>query len=183
MAEGNVGSGMYGAAKSAPHAMLRRVPRFTLDPADEHFLTSAPKRFVGTFDVPRPAADIWLDLVRDKSLDWCRVLSGARWTSPRPFGVGSTRDMPVGLGALVVHEKYFLWEEGRRKAFFVEAASLPLFKRFAEDYVVEETGAASCRFTWTIAAEPLPHTRPGAPVNALLAKSMFADTRRHFDAR
>jgi hypothetical protein len=60
---------------------------------------------------------------------------------------------------------------------------VPLFRRFAEDYVVEETSPTSSRLTWTIAAEPFAATRPGAPVNALLARSLFRDTRRHFDGR
>ena len=159
------------------------MPRFELEPADAAFLDSAPVRYVGTFDVPLPAADVWLDLVRDKSLDHCKVLAGAQWTSPRPFGVGTTRTMRTTLGALVFEERYFRWEEGRRKSFTgVAMGNLPLFRRFAEDYLVEPTGAASCRFTWTIAGEPSQLGRPGAPVNARLVRSLFRDTRRHYGA-
>jgi hypothetical protein len=32
--------------------------------------------------------------------------------------------------------------------------NMPLFKSFAEDYVVVPTGADSCRFTWRIAITP-----------------------------
>jgi hypothetical protein len=160
--------------------------RFTLKPCSESFLTAAPKRYVGTFEIDRPGAEVWAELTRDGALDFCRMLSGARWTSPRPFTVGTTRTMKVTPGLLAVDETYFIWDEGPpvwRKAFYVNAASLPLFRRLAEDYVVEETGANSCSFTWTIAGEPLPLARPGAPINALLARSLFADTRRHFNAR
>jgi hypothetical protein len=156
------------------------VPRFQLQPADAAFLESAPKRFVGRFDIPRPAAEVWAELTRDGALDFCRMLSGARWTSPRPFGVGTTRTMKVTPGLLVVDETFFRWEEGRRKSFYANATSLPLFRRLAEDYLVEAVSPAACRFTWTIAGEPRPLARPGAPVNALLARSLFADMRRHF---
>ena len=154
-----------------------------LEPADDDFLATAPVRYVGTFDIPKPAAEVWLQLTRDGALDHCRVLRGAEWTSPRPFGVGTTRTMRTRGGVLALDEVFFRWEEGRRKSFYARRTNLPLFRRFAEDYLVEPEGESGCRFTWTIAGEPLPLARPGAPVNFLLAKSLFADTRRHFEAR
>jgi hypothetical protein len=68
--------------------------------------------------------------------------------------------------------------------FSVERSNVPLFRRFAEDYVIEPT-AAGCRFTWTFAAEP----RGPAAVRAidhLMQRGIFGamarDTRRHFRA-
>jgi hypothetical protein len=153
---------------------------FALEPADEDFLTSAPVHYSDTFEIPRPAEDIWRELTSDKPLDWCRVLS-IRWTSPRPFGVGTTRQATVMRGSKV-QERYFLWEEGHRHAFYVTEASAPLFRRLAEDYVVEPDGPSRCRFTWTIALEPTLLGRLGGPVNGLILKSLFSDTRRHFNA-
>lgn len=134
-------------------------------------------------DIPLPPDRIWADLTSDDTLAWCRLISRATWTSARPFGVGTTRTVRLRLGLLTVDERYFRWEEARRQSFYVYQATLPLFRRFAEDYVIEETSPGSGRLTWTIAAEPYPATRPGAPVNALLARSLFGDTRRHFGAR
>ena len=158
------------------------MARFKLQPVDETFFETAPSRFVETFEIAQPVSAVWAEMVADGALSFCRVVSGAKWTSPRPFGVGTTRSMPVLFGALVVDETYFRWEEGRRQSFFVDSASLPLFRRFAEDYVFEETAPTTSRLTWTIAVEPHPAARPGAPVNALLFKSMFKDMRRHFAA-
>jgi hypothetical protein len=158
-------------------------PRFSLQPVDEGFFDAAPKRYVDAMEIPLPAERVWADLTSDATLDWCRMLTSVTWTSTRPFGVGTTRTVRVAPGALVIDERYFRWEEGRRKSFYVVKASLPLFRRIAEDYLVEETSPTSCRFTWTIAGEPTPLARPGAPVNALLARSLFRDTRRHFTAR
>ena len=157
--------------------------RFKLQPCDERFFDTARARYVEAMDLPVPAQQVWADLTSDDTLGWCRAISRATWTSPRPFGVGTTRTVRLRGGLLAVDERYFHWEEGRRKSFHVVAASLPLFRRFAEDYVVEEVSPTSSKLTWTIAAEPLPATRPGAPVNALLARSLFRDTRRHFGAR
>jgi hypothetical protein len=157
-------------------------PWFKLKECGAEFLDSAPQREVGVFAIPRPAASVWEELTSDTTLDWCRALAGVTWTSGRPFGEGTTRTVKTPLGALVLKEVYFRWEEGRRKSFYVSEATLPLFRRFAEDYLVEELSPSSCRFTWTVASEATPAARPGNPVNALVTRSLFADTRRHFDA-
>jgi hypothetical protein len=153
----------------------------TLAPADESFLSSAPTRYSETFAIARPAEEVWRDLTADKPLDWCRELSG-RWTSERPFGVGTTREMKV-LGAMKVQEHFFIWEEGRRYAFHGTEANLPVFKRLAEDYVIEPDGPDRCRLIWTVALEPSTLGKAGGPANAFLFKRLFKQTRRHFDAR
>lgn len=159
-----------------------RRPWFKLTPGDDEFLASAPQREVGVFEIPRTANDVWSALTADDTLSWCRALSGVTWTSPRPFGTGTTRTVRTPLGLLVLNEIYFRWEEGRRKSFYVSEGTLPLFRRFAEDYVVEQTSPSSCRFTWTVASEALPAARPGNPINALITRSLFRDTRKHFGA-
>ena len=55
-----------------------------------------------------------------------------------------------------------------------------MFRRFAEDYLVEPTGETSCRFTWVIAIEPRGAFRIANPVNGALLETLFADTRRHY---
>lgn len=157
-------------------------PWFQLRPADEAFFDSAPQRHAAVFEIPQPAASVWEALTAENTLDWCRSLAGVSWTSPRPFGVGTTREVRLPLGAMVLREVYFRWEEGRRKSFYISEATLPLFRRFAEDYLVEEVSPSSSRFTWTLASEPSALGRPGAPLNALSARSLFRDTRRHFGA-
>jgi len=103
-----------------------------------------------------------------------------RWTSPRPFGVGTTREVKALAGTTTLREHYFLWEEGRRHSFHVTETTSPLFKALAEDYLVEPRGADACRFTWTVAVELSALGRPGAPVNRALLKTLFTDTARHY---
>jgi hypothetical protein len=158
------------------------MQRFKLQPVDEAFLETAPWRFTEAFEIARPAGEVWAELVADGALSFCRSLRGARWTSPRPFGVGTTRTMPALFGALVLEETYFLWEEGRRHSFYADRASLPTFRRFAEDYLVEPTSETTSRFTWTIAVDPSPIGRPGKPLNTVIVRGLFKDTRRHFSA-
>ena len=77
----------------------------------------------------------------------------------------------------------FAWEEGRRQSFYADRTSLPMFRRFAEDYFVEETSPTTSRFTWSIALDPTPVGRVGKPLNTLIVNGLFSDTRRHFPAR
>ncbi len=102
------------------------------------------------------------------------------WTSPRPFGVGTTREVKALRGANKLRERYFLWEEGRRHCFYVVEATAPIVKSLAEDYLVEPRGEDACRFTWTIAVQPSALGRPGTPVNRAILKTLFTDTARHY---
>lgn len=147
-----------------------------LRPIDEAFFDAAPMRFARTWDVAVPAADLWRELT-DRPLHWCRGLS-IHWTSPRPFGVGTTRHVGV-LGILQADERFFLWEEGRRSAFHFTRTNLPLFEQFGEYYEVEPAGAQACRFTWRLAARPSSIGRPGAPLMSALVASLFRDTARY----
>jgi len=153
----------------------------SLLPVEEGFFSSAPVRYTDVFAIPRPAEEVWGEFVSDTPLEWCRGLS-IRWTSARPFAVGTTREAKSLGGAMKLQERYFIWEEGRRQSFYVTAANVPVFSRFAEDYVIEPDGAERCRLTWTFALEPTPLGRFGGPVNGIVFKRLFADTRRHFHA-
>jgi hypothetical protein len=159
-----------------------KIHKFTCEPVDESFFSSAPVVLTGNFEIDLPASSVWDDLVSEHPLAFCRILGGnaVHWTSPRPFGVGTTRRVNALKGLNDVDELYFIWEEGRRKAFYVTESGNPMFKRFAEDYLVEPRGDDACTFTWTIAYEP---TLLGkGPVNKLVMKTMFADTAKHYKA-
>jgi hypothetical protein len=149
---------------------------------DEGFFTSAPSIHEARFSIPRPAEEVWRELSGDHPLHWSRLLS-IHWTSEPPRGVGSTRIVNVLGGAAKLKEHFFIWEEGRRYSFYATETNLPVFRRFGEDYLVEPDGSDRCRFTWTVGIEPTPLGRPGGPLNAILFRQLFAETRRHFSAR
>lgn len=134
----------------------------------------------GRFEVGQSAAALWADLTGENPLSWCRIIQRIEWTSPRPFGIDTTRTAYSLAGTNVLRERFFRWQEGRRKSFYVFEASMPLFRAFAEDYLVEPTGEDSSRFTWTIAAEPNPIAALANPFNRRLLSTLLTDTRRHF---
>jgi hypothetical protein len=141
-----------------------------LEPADDEFFTSAPhvfryqKRFAATPE------QVWESLTSDVSIAaWGPTIKEVKWTSPRPFGVGTTRDV-VAPGGSTMRERYFRWDEGHSHAFYVYESSLPLLRRFAEDYIVEPDGAETL-FTWVVAIEPKDAFRLPAKVLAPLLKA------------
>ena len=145
-------------------------------PIDLSFFDTAPNVYEDQWDIDVPAARFWPDLV-DNPLHWCRGLK-IRWTSPRPFGVGTTRHVGV-LGTIQADEHFFLWEEGVRFAFHFTRSNLPLFRRFGEYYEVLPTGPDSCRFIWKLAAEPTLIGRVGSPLTSVIFSSLFRDTTRY----
>jgi hypothetical protein len=159
-----------------------RGPSFKTLSVDESFFDSAPLLLRDTMEIPLPAPRVWEELTADGALTWCRIIRATAWTSPSPFGIGTTRTVRSLGGLQVFQERFFRWEEGRRQSFYVFEANTPLFRRFAEDYLIEPVSEGACRFSWTIAVEPRPVARPGEPVNRRLLATLFRDTRRHFGA-
>lgn len=158
-------------------------PWFSCEPVDESFFETAPVRMRARFEVPQPAAEVWDELCGDRALHWCRILQRVTWTSPRPFAVGTTREVKALWGANLLREHYFRWEEGYRHSFYVVEATAPLARSLAEDYLVEPTGESSCRFTWTIVFAPTTIAIPGLPLTKMLLHTLYTDTRDHYGLR
>ncbi|MGE5612754.1 MAG: SRPBCC family protein [Bacillota bacterium] len=145
-------------------------------PIDESFFATAPESHERTWVVPQSAEEFWADFI-DRPLHWTHGLR-IRWTSARPFGVGTTRHVGI-LGLIQADEHFFAWEEGRRCGFYFTNANLPVFRSFGEFYDVEPIDAGTCRFTWRLAAEPAPMGKAMTPVTRVLLASLFRDTDRH----
>lgn len=153
----------------------------SLESVDESYFDRASQRFFRTWSIAQPAEKVWAELTSEQPLHWVRGLR-LRWTSPRPFGVGTTRQGKTVGGAVTIDEYFFIWQEGRRYAFYLTKMNVPLFRSLAEDYVVEPDDADGCRFTWRMAMTPSTLGRPGAPINKLMANRSFGDTGRYFNA-
>jgi uncharacterized protein YndB with AHSA1/START domain len=160
---------------------------YEVEPADDDFLASAPYVFSYSRRFAAPSEKVWESLVSDDSLaSWSATVNAVRWTSARPFGVGTTREVVLAPGVTRVRERYFHWDEGHRHSFSVYQANVPIFRRFAEDYVLapETSTDGSTRFTWTVALEPkrafaVPF-KALAPVLKLAFGKMAADGERYF---
>ena len=122
------------------------------------------KRFAATPE------QVWEQLTSDVSLAaWGPSIKKVTWTSPRPYGVGTTRDV-VAPGGSTMRERYFRWDEGKSHAFYVYESTIPILRRFAEDYIVEPVGDQTL-FTWVVAIEAKDRFRLPVKVLAPLLKA------------
>jgi hypothetical protein len=157
--------------------MLSRMATWhPLEPVDESFFSTAPHIYRFPVELSVPPERVWESLVSDGSLaDWGMGIKLA-WQTPRPFGIGTSRQVTLPLGLMTVNERFFIWDEGTRYAFFVESANRP-------DYVVQKTATGS-RFTWTIAIEAQPKFRHlvalGGPGNKLAFGQTARAAKKYF---
>lgn len=161
------------------------MPRFTLESVDPDFFTTAPHIFRYVKHFAAPPQRVWDSLTSDESLAaWGPSVTHVTWLSPRPFGVGSSREVALAPGVVKVHETFFRWEDGRRYSFAVDHANIPSLRRFAEDYLVEPAGDGQTQFTWIVAIEPKPAFalpfKALAPVLKTAFGRMASDGQRYF---
>jgi hypothetical protein len=83
---------------------------------------------------------------------WALPIQRVEWTSPKPFGVGTTRTVYM-MGGMTGYEEFIEWQPGKRMAFCFVGCSKNATDKFIEDYQVEDLGNGSCRVTWTMAME------------------------------
>lgn len=107
------------------------------------------KRPAVVYDFPFPAKQLWASLLDGPA--WGEWLDGleVEWTSPKPFGEGTTRT--VKLGNMVIEEYFFGWEEGKRMSFRFARSTLPI-RALIEDYHVIENpdNPNACRLEWGV---------------------------------
>ena len=157
---------------------------YPLEPVDESFFDTAPYVHSYPVDLPVPADQVWAALTSDQSMGaWKLPVKSLTWTTPRPFGVGTEREVILTGSSFGIRERFFRWDEGKRMTFSATECSRPLLRRFAEDYVVEERPGGS-RFTWTIALDPAPKARwlfrASDPLNRVAFRAVPRAARKHF---
>jgi len=155
-----------------------------MQPCDETFFATAPYVYRFPIDLPVPPERVWESLTSERSVSaWGLGVQAVEWSSPRPFGIGTTRTVTLPLHSMTAHEQYFVWDEGKRHAFFLREANRAFLRRMAEDYLIEPS-PSGCRFTWTFAIEPLPKTRGlltiGSPINRLAFGRMARSSKSYF---
>jgi hypothetical protein len=163
------------------------MPWFALEPAGAELFDTAPHVFRYRKHFAAAPETVWESLVSDESLSaWGKSVTSLTWTAPRPFGLGTTREVVLAPGLAKVHERYFRWDEGTGYSFYVYEANVPMFRRFAEDYTISPEGSGT-RYDWAVAIEPrsalsLPF-KALAPVLKATFGRMAADGEKHFAGR
>ena len=164
------------------------MPAYPLEPFALDFFDIAPVTHRFSVNLPVSPATAWAELTRQNTLDWCRIIKSITFTSPAPYGVGTTRSAELAPGYVKLSEKFFCWDEdpeaGRyRNAFYVEQANVPGLKAFGELTEIEPA-PIGCRFTWSFAIElagVMAKTSKFAnPVSAKTFATIETDTVKHF---
>ena len=83
---------------------------------------------------------------------WALPIRKVEWTSPKPYGVGTTRSVHM-MGDLVGYEEFVAWERGKRMAFSFVGCNKDVTEKFLEDYRVTDLDNGSCRVEWYMAME------------------------------
>jgi len=129
--------------------------RYPMEKTDASFFDSAPARFDNSVEIPVPAAIVWKILEDDHSWTvWAGVIDRVEWTSPKPFGLGTTRTVTMAKGLMIGWEAFIAWEAGKRMGFCFTEATMDGVARFAEDWQVTPTGNNSCSVRWVMCMEP-----------------------------
>ncbi|MEM7288155.1 MAG: SRPBCC family protein [Actinomycetota bacterium] len=127
------------------------------------YLDTAPVHGTIEHDIPA-SADVTFRALEDAESwpEFIGPITEVIWTSPPPFGVGTTRTIK-GRGTSI-DEEFWGWEDGRSMGFCFAAANVPVFAAFAEEWRVEPTGDDSCRLVWRYAFETPRLALPLQPV-------------------
>jgi carbon monoxide dehydrogenase subunit G len=160
---------------------------YPCEPVDLDFISEAPFRFVSTVDLAITPEQVFEVLSDAQSWPhWASVITKVTWTSPQPYGVGTTRTVHM-RGGIIGDEEFLSWEPHSHMAFRFNQASTNSIAAFAEDYWVVPT-AGGCNLTWVMAMKPngtaarLGMTA-GRPVMGWLFQRFLHNLRRYTDRR
>lgn len=117
------------------------------------FLYTARIRITGRQRIGAPKEDVFQYLkIGENWPVWHAQISSVEWTSPEPFGVGTTRTVVIN-NRFTAHEDFILWEENERFVFRFLQSDIPLATALAEDFRLRDQGGGTCELEWTVAGE------------------------------
>jgi len=155
--------------------------RFTLEPHDDGALEQATHAFA--YRVPSPlgpaATFAFLSEIASDA-EWFPDFVDGAWESAAPHGVGSTRWFRSDL--LWLRERFVAWTPGERFAFIGTETTLPLMRRFAEDYRFTPTPSGGTEVTWRILYTPRAVFRPLHPLLRPVFAKMFQEAATAMEA-
>ena len=109
---------------------------------------------------------------------WFPSVRAASYESPPPHGVGTIRVAIVG--GTRWEEEMSAWDDGRRSAWTVTGASVPLATAQVESFEVSDV-AGGTRVRWTLALEPRLLARLGAPFTAATISRLLRRAATNLD--
>jgi hypothetical protein len=126
----------------------------TCEPIGPEYFNNAPVIFSFERELNCTPAELFAIFEDEHSWPkWAKGIEKVVWNTPRPFGVGTVRTVSLA-GNMEAVEKFFIWDSGKRMAFYFTELSRPMWSSFAEDYRVTDLGNGRCVWNWTVAYTP-----------------------------
>ncbi len=127
---------------------------YQLDDIDMDFFQTTRFRFAAHVELNCTPAQLF-DIFEDAHAwtVWAKPIQNVEWTSPRPFGIGTTRTVTMA-GNMQGFEEFIAWERGARMAFKFTHSNKDSMSAFGEDYIVTDLGNGRCQLDWTMAMQP-----------------------------
>jgi uncharacterized protein YndB with AHSA1/START domain len=139
------------------------VERHECEQVGLDYFDTAAVRIVSEVTVDATAAEVFACLEdADAWPKWAPAITHVEWTSPRPFGLGTTRTVSM-VGGMVGEEAFIAWEPDRRMAFYFTHANMPA-AAFAEDYTLTDMGRGRVRVRWVMAMTPMGASKRTMPL-------------------
>jgi len=157
-----------------------------LQVVDDRYVETAPFAFANSVELTISPTQLF-EVFHDAEAwpRWVKALTRVTWTSPTPYGPGTTRTVHL-RGRIVGDEEFFTWDEPRRIAFRFVATSSRLVTAFSEQYDVEPT-PDGCRMTWSVGLDVPTALRPvvrvSRPALDRLLAGFLTHLRRYTDDR
>ena len=116
---------------------------------------------------------------------WAMPIQKVEWTSPKPYGVGTTRSVHM-MGNMIGYEEFVEWEHGKRMAFSFVGCSKNATDKFIEDYRVSDLGDGTCKVEWHMAMETRGFSRHmmflTRPIMRMANRRMFKKFKQYTEA-
>lgn len=159
------------------------MPWFKHAPVDVTFATTALDRVEASAIVRASPERVFAALADPSTWPaWFLDMKATTWTSAQRGGIGAVRLATLVFGRF--EERMIAWDPGARFMFSIDGSSLPLVRRAAEDWRLEEVvvdGRMATRVSWSLLADPTWITRVLRPVIAPLFRRMFSRSAAGLD--
>ena len=121
---------------------------------DMSFFDNAPKCFINEMEFDVSAETVFESFKRaDDWPIWVDSIGKVEWTTPEPFGIGTTRRVTFTSGKYA-DELFIAWEPNKRMAFCFTETDQPGTHSFAEDYILTDLGNNRSKLVWRVAFDP-----------------------------
>ena len=127
--------------------------RFPCEKIDLSYFDNTPNCFVSEVTLNCTPATLFACFEdADSWTEWVPTIQHVEWTSPKPFRIGTTRDVSLS-GNMIGYEEFIAWEPGERMAFRFNDCSKNGVAAFGEDYQVTDLGDGRCHLVWRVVIE------------------------------